>query len=251
MESLREESEDSAKQIENNSRRKAARERAARERAERIAEALRQVEELRQQKEQRHQGDGEKARCSTTDPDARKMKMGDGGYRPAYNFQIATDGDSRMIVAVDVISSGSDRGEMDPMHQKVTATYGKAPGKLLVDSAFATKGDIQTVEQSGTQVISTVHGAESMTKRGNDPSVRRRGDSDQYAAFRQRMGQAEYQQLYKQRPSIAEFPNAEFRNRGCRLLRVRGLEKVKSVALLVACTFNLMRIWNLKANQLT
>lgn len=251
VESLREESEDSSKQIENDSRRKAARERAAHERAERIAEALRQVEELRQQKEQRHEGDGEKARCSTTDPDARKMKMGDGGYRPAYNFQIATDGDSRMIVAVDVINSGSDRGEMDPMHQKVTATYRKAPGKLLVDSAFATKGDIQTVEQSGTQVISTVHGAESMKKRGNDPSVRRRGDSDQYAAFRQRMGQAEYQQLYKQRPSIAEFPNAEFRNRGCRLLLVRGLEKVKSVALLVACTFNLMRIWHLKANQLT
>jgi len=251
VESLREESEDSSKQAENTNRRKAAQERAARERAERIEEALRQVEQLRQQKEQREAGDGEKARCSTTDPDARKMKMGDGGFRPAYNFQIATDGASRMIVAVDVTNSGSDRGEMDPMHQKVTTTYGKAPGKLLVDSAFATKDDITTVEQSGTRVVSTVFGAESIKKRGGDASARRRGDSDQYAAFRQRMGQLEYQRLYKQRSSIAEFANAEYRNRGCRQLLIRGLEKVKSVALLVACSINLMRVWHLRANQAT
>lgn len=69
----------------------AARERAIMEREARIAESLRQVEELRDQKEKRKKGDGEKARCSTTDPDARKMKMGDGGTRPAYNFQITTD----------------------------------------------------------------------------------------------------------------------------------------------------------------
>jgi len=27
---------------------------------------------------------------STTDPDARVMKMGDGGFRPAFNVQFAT-----------------------------------------------------------------------------------------------------------------------------------------------------------------
>ena len=89
--------------------------------------------------------------------------------------------------------------------------------------------------------------ADAMKKRGNDPHSRQRGDSDEFAAFRQRMAEPEYQELYKQRPSIAEFPNAECRNRGCRLLRVRGMEKVLSVALLYASTFNLMRMINLKA----
>jgi transposase len=247
VEKLREESEDESKRSEADATRKAAQQRSARERAERIAEALRQVEELHDQKEKRKKGDGEKARCSTTDPDARKMKMGDGGFRPAYNVQFATDGDSRVIVGADVTNSGSDRGEMAPMHEKIVSTYGKTPSRELVDSAFATKEDVRTVEQSGTEVYSTVHGEESMKKRGTDPFARQRGDSEEYAAFRQRMSKEESQEIYKQRPSIAEFPNAECRNRGCRLLRVRGLDKVKSVMLLYASTFNLLRMMNLGA----
>lgn len=247
VEKLREESEDESKRIDADAARQAAQRRAANERAERIGEALRQVEELHAQKEKRHKGDGQKARCSTTDPDARKMKMGDGGFRPAYNFQFTSDGDSRVIVAVDVTNSGSDRGKMAPMHQSVVDAYGKTPQQQLVDSAFATKEDVTTLEQSGTEVFSTVYGEEPMKKRGTDPFARQPGDSDQYAAFRQRMATAESQEIYKQRPSIAEFPNAECRNRGCRLLRVRGLEKVLSVALLYASTFNLMRMMNLGA----
>jgi transposase len=230
-----------------NARQRAAQKRAADERARRIAEAIEQVKDLREQKEKRQKGDGEKARCSTTDPDARRMKMGDGGTRPAYNFQFATDGDSRVIVAVDVTSSGSDRGQMAPMHEKVVETYGRVPNEVLVDSAFATKDDVTTVERTGSKVVSTVHGAESMERRGADPYARRRGDSDEYAAFRSRMGEEVWKERYKQRPGIAEFPNAECRNRGCRLLLVRGLERVRSVALLYASTINLMRMMNLGA----
>jgi hypothetical protein len=39
---------------------------------------------------------------STTDPDARVMKMGDGGFRPACNIEFATDVDSRVMVGVAV-----------------------------------------------------------------------------------------------------------------------------------------------------
>ncbi len=157
---LREESEDDSQQGQSDSRRKAAQQRAATERAKRIAESIRQVEELHDQKEKRKKGDGEKARCSTTDPDARRMKMGDGGYRPAYNFQFATDGESRMIVAVDVTNSGSDRGEMAPMREKVVETYHQTPEQMLVDSAFATKADVKTAEAAGTSLSETrVHAA--------------------------------------------------------------------------------------------
>ena len=248
---LREESEDESKRGKANARdtaqKRAAQERATRERAERIREALKQVQKLRDQKEKRQKGDGKKARCSTTDPDARKMKMGDGGTRPAYNFQFVTDGAASVIVGVDVTNSGSDRGEMAPLHKKVCETYDKVPQHLLVDSAFATKNDVTTVEQAGTEVVSTVHGAASLKQRGKDPHARQKGDSEEFAAFRQRMRDSKYQDLYKQRPSIAEFPNAVCRNLGCRLLRVRGLDKVRSVALLYASTFNLLRMMTLRA----
>lgn len=244
---LQEEGATEAHAEQGDARRWAAQQRAAAERAERIAESLRQVEELRQQKEKRQKGDGANARCSTTDPDARKMKMGDGGFRPAYNVQFATDGDSRMIAAVEVTNSGSDRGQLAAMHAKVTEHYGKTPEQQLVDSAFATQEDVTTVERAGTQVVSTVARAAEMKKRGQDPHAKQPKDSEEFAAFRQRMADPQYQALYKQRPSIAEFPNAEARNRGLTLLKVRGLEKVRSVALLFAVTFNLLRMIHLQA----
>ncbi len=242
---LREESENEANRQTSDARREAARERAATEREARVEKALEELAELQQQKEKRKKGSGTQTRCSTTDPEARNMKMGDGGFRPAYNVQFATDGKSRVIVGVDVTNSGSDRGQMSSMHEEVSDRYGKTPEKYLVDCGFATKEDITAVEQRGSEVHAPVHGEERMRKKGTDPYARQRTDTDEMFKFRQRMETDEAKELFKQRPSIAEFPNAECRNRGLHQFRVRGLEKVRTVSLWYAVAFNLMRMINL------
>ena len=61
-------------------RQRAAQERAARERARRVAQALAHLPALEAKKKP---ADQDQARVSTTDPDARVMKMADGGFRPA------------------------------------------------------------------------------------------------------------------------------------------------------------------------
>jgi transposase len=242
---LKQESESEAARQKGDERRRVAAERAARERQKRIEEALRQHEKLSAQREKRSKGDGEQTRVSTTDPDARKMKMANGGFDPAYNVQFVSDGDARVIVHVDVTNAGTDGGEMPPAHEKVCATYGKVPKHALVDGAYATKDGVTAVEQAGTQVVSSIPHGEELKKHGKDPHARQRGDTDQYVAFRERMAAAEYQELYRMRPSIAEFPNADCRNRNLRLLRVRGLAKVKAVVLWHALAFNLLRMFNL------
>ncbi len=244
---LKKEAENEADRQEGDARRQAAVERAARECQERIDEALKQYEKLSEQREKRKKGDGEKTRVSTTDPDARKMKMANGGYDPAFNVQFASDADARIIVGVDVTNAGTDGGELDPMHQKVTSDYGKTPQKVLVDSAYATKEGVTSVESRGTKVVSTVPRSEQLEKHGKDPHSRQKGDSDEYAAFRKRMAEDEYKELYKLRPSVAEFPNADCRNRNLRQFRVRGLVKVKAVALWHALAFNFTRMLNLEA----
>lgn len=226
-------------------RRRAAVERAARERQERIAEALRQHEHLSRQREKRKKGDGETTRVSTTDPDARKMKMANGGYDPAYNVQFATDADARVIVSVDVTNAGTDGGELPPMHEQVCSDYEKTPEQALVDSAYATKESVTSVESAGTKVVSSIPRAEQLERHGKDPHARQKGDSDEYAKFRTRMAEPSYQELYKLRPSVAEFPNADCRNRNLRQFRVRGLRKVKAVALWHALAFNFLRMINL------
>jgi transposase len=93
-------------------RQRAARQRAAEEREERIRAALNQIPQIEAAKKA---ADKEKARASTTDADARTMKMGDGGFRPAFNVQFATATDSQVITGVEVTNSGGDQGQMAPM----------------------------------------------------------------------------------------------------------------------------------------
>lgn len=243
---LKQEAESENERLAADARRKAAAERAARERQERVEEALRQHETLSRQREQRKKGDGETTRVSTTDPDARKMKMANGGYDPAYNVQFATDAESRVIVAVEVTNGGTDGGELPPMLDRVRDRYGKVPSQALVDSAYATQDAVAAAEAAGTKVVSTVPRADQLTRHGKDPHARQRNDTDEYAAFRARMADPAYQELYKSRPSIAEFPNADCRNRNLRQFRVRGLAKVKAVALWHALAFNLLRLIRLE-----
>ena len=96
-----------------------------------------------------------------------------------------------------------------------------------------------------SQVLAPMHSEQKLRDQGKDPHARRPGDTDEMFAFRQRMATDEAKALFKQRPSIAEFPNAECRNRGLHQFRVRGLKKVKSVALWYAITFNFLRMMHL------
>ena len=70
-----------------------------------IAKALSHIPDVELKKKTE---DEDEARASTTNPEARVMKMADGGFRPAYNGQLAVDTETQVIVGVDVSNSGSD-----------------------------------------------------------------------------------------------------------------------------------------------
>src|SRR5882724_10110003 len=121
-----------------NQRIKAARERAARERSERLKAAQAALEEIKQHRKEREQkrGNGKppkEPRASTTDAEARVMKMADGGFRPAYNVQVASAAGEQIVVAVEVTNTGSDRGLLRPMLQRLRARTGHFPGRHLAD----------------------------------------------------------------------------------------------------------------------
>jgi transposase len=226
-------------------RAKSAKERAAQERLARVEEALAQLPELEAKRERRKKGDGETARCSTTDPDARRMKMADGGTRPAYNVQLATTDETRLIVGWDVTNVGADGGLMTPMVEQIETHFQQRPQEYLADGGFSSKQDIEELESHGTLVFTPVKAENQKRAKGQDPFAAQPGDSPPIAAWRQRMGTAAAQALYKLRPSLAEFPNAVFRNRGLRQFLVRGLQKVKAVTLWQVLAFNLTRLQTL------
>ena len=65
------------------------------------------------------------------------------------------------------------------------------------------------------------------------------------AAYRARMGTEEAKERFKLRSSIAEFPNADCRNRGLKQFVVRGLRRAKGQAMLHVHAYNFMRFLNL------
>ncbi|MFO1065892.1 MAG: IS1182 family transposase [Pirellulales bacterium] len=244
LEELNKRRESEEERRESDKRREAAQLRAAQEREARIAEALRQQEELSKQREKRVKGLGAETRVSTTDPDARNMKMANGGYSPAMNVQFATDGDTRIIVGVIVTNEGNDASSLVPMRDKLIGNYGKKPEHILVDSAYAMKEGVTIVERNGSKVVAGFPRVEQLLKNGKNPHTKQKGDTSEYAEFRRRMAESKYKEMYKRRPSIAEFPNAVCRNRGLQRFLVRGLQKTKAVALIHALAFNLTRLLN-------
>jgi hypothetical protein len=137
-----------------NRRQQKARQRAARERQQRLKRALQHLEEIEAGKK----STDKEARVSSTDADAHVMKMGDGGFRPAFNVQLATDTATQIITGVTVSTSGGDQGQMAPMVHQHEERYGEAPKEMLVDGGFAKKDDIKEVSapQGSTTVYAPV-----------------------------------------------------------------------------------------------
>lgn len=235
-------------------RQQAARERAARERLERVERALEALPALEAIKEQQRkklpkarQERVKEARVSTTDPEARVMKMGDGGFRPALNVQVATDGDGRAILGVAVSQQGSDGGLAAPMEAQVVERTGQHPGAYLIDGGLATRDDITTLASHNVTVYAPVEPPRTETS-GRTAYEPRPDDTPAVAEWRQRMGTPEGQAIYRQRSAIAEWTNAQLRVRhGLQRFTVRGIDRVTSVVLLLAVTHNLLRYLALTA----
>lgn len=227
-------------------RQQAARRRAASERVQRVQKALEQLPLVEAQK--KGEEAKQNARVSTTDPDARVMKMGDGGYRPAYNVQLATDTATQIISGVAVSNSGGDQGKMAPMVEQHVERYQQPPQEILVDGGFAKKEDITKVSppEGGTTVYAPV---QKSKKEEIDPHTPREGDSPAVAEWRKRMATEEAKEIYKQRASTAECVNAHARNRQLYQVRVRGRPKVLAVVLWYVLAHNLIRAAALRAQR--
>lgn len=224
-------------------RRIAAQQRARREMQQRLQDALDRIPELEAIK--RRNGGKSEARASTTDAEASVMKMADGGFRPAYNAQFASDCDTQVIVGVEVSTSGSDMAQLAPMVSQVEQRLGQTPAQWLVDGGFPAHEQIDAVAHK-TEVYAPV--PEPKAKKddeGNDLAQDKHqpklDDSMAVAQWRQRMATDEAKALYKLRAATAECVNAQARNGGLQRLAVRGRAKVRCIALLFALAHNLMR----------
>lgn len=227
------------------SRQAAAQARAAAERVARVEEALAEMPDVEAAKARNKST--ATPRVSTTDPEARKMKMTDGGYRPAYNVQFATDVDGRALVGVAVSNVGSDQPELRPMLKQIIARTGRAPTDELVDGGFVT---LEAITDAAAQGV-TVYAPVPKPKGDRDPAAPCPGDSPAVVAWRARMATDEAKAVYKARAATAEWINADTRtHRTLGPLLVRGVKKVHTWVLWIAVAHNMMRLMGIVPHQM-
>jgi transposase len=235
----REQIEILAREIEDDSgaaskRQQSARKRAAESREKRIERALEELtkaEKARSSRSKNRKRDQKEKRSSITDPEARVMKMADGGFRPAYNIHLTSTTERSVIVAVEVNNEGTDQSAMLPLAEQLEATYGVQPKEWLADGGCISLTNVDRMSKRGCKVYAPI--------RIEKPT--RRKDSAAVAEWRGRMQTDQAQAIYKLRAQTAEWVNAQFRAQGLTHLLVRGLEKVRAVALMHAITHNFRR----------
>jgi transposase len=224
----------------------AAQARAAAERVTRVEDALAELPAITATKV-RNRSKAE-PRVSTTDPEARVMKLSDGGYRPCYNVQFATDVESRVILGVAVTNEGTDQHQCIAMLNQIERRTGRLPDDVLVDGGYATQPTIDHATRRGTRIVAPVP-----TPRGTRPAhVPCADDSMSLALWRVRMGTDAVKALYRARGATAEWVNADARtHRTLTQLRVRGLDKVHTWALWAALAHNLIRAMGIVPHLMT
>lgn len=220
----------------------AARRRAAEDRLARIERALTEmpvVAEVKRRNRGKRQRAASPPRVSTTDPESRVMKMADGGFRPAYNVQLATDVESRVIVGVFVTNTGTDAGSMLPMLDDIRRRTDMQPGDHLVDGGFVNLDGITEADARGITVYAPTMNPARRRPVGKRP---RRRDTPAVAQWRRRMERGDAKLIYKQRAATAERVNGDLRRwRTLDRFAVRGLAKVRNQVLLNVLAHNVMR----------
>jgi len=223
-------------------RTKARQQAVAEDRLRRLEEARRAHGELEEQRKEADRKQRRKTprvdkpvRASTSDPAARVMKMGDGGYRPAYNVQIMTATEGAHIIGISVSNQGTDHGLAKPAVDEIERRYDIKPRRALADGGYYGKADIEALHAEKIELFCPF----PKTGKG-DPATPRRGDKAGTIAWRQRMASEDGRATYKRR-FATERPHAHMRNHGLQRLLVKGAKKVKAVMLWHAHAFNFLQ----------
>jgi transposase len=219
-------------------RQAAARKRAARERLDRTTRALAKIKELEAKP---RKADRSAPRVSTTDPDAPKVRMANGGIGAGYAIQITADTKTRVITAVGIGVTGSDYSELVPAVERHREMTGSLPKAIFADKGFEELSDIGELEEIGVEVYVPDSMPDTDSKKRLKPEM---------AAWRLRMKTpAAIAHYCRVRPSTIEWVNARIKTRGLSVISVRGRAKAAIIAKWHALRHNIDQTFYLRKMQ--
>lgn len=169
---------------------------------------------------------GARPRVSATDAEARVMKTADGGFRPAFDAQLAVDADAQLTAAVAARNSGSDIGQMSPMQQDIQLRCDLTPDHWMAEGGCTRLQAIDELTARGSQPVVPPPPSRNPEV---DPFEPKSTDMPAQAQRREFMGSDFAKALYIQRGATVECADAQLRRRGRSGRSVCGLVTARAV----------------------
>ena len=126
------------------------------------------------------------------------------------------------------------------MRRQVEQRTGGKVKQHLIDGGYMRGQDIEQAHAHGVELFVPPKPARSPRHRGRELEPKP-GDSEAVLSWKRRMASQEGNEIYKERAATSETVNADLRSyRGLSQLTVRGMGKIRCVALWCALAYNLM-----------
>jgi transposase len=165
---------------EGSARVEAARRRAAREQQQRLSRALEELQEIRHSKPAEER---EQARVSVSEPEARVMKNGQGGFAPSYNVQTVVDGAQKIVLDVEVTQAASDQQQLQPALKRLQAQLPAAEkATVIVDGGYLTEHSIAEAHKDGVKLIGPALKREEPSERAKRQALEQAGIAAEFGA---------------------------------------------------------------------
>lgn len=193
-----------------------------------------------------------------TDPESRIMPVsGSKDFEQCYNAQAAVEVQSRLIIAAAVVQAPNDKEQLAPGIAAVSPVISNI-ANVLADSGYYSEAAVRQVEQDamGNPTGISVYAATKRThhqrsvrdleKHDDPPAPPPEASASERMAHRTRT--AAGRALYKLRQQTIEPVLGIIKSAmGFRSFSMRGLEKAELEWTLVSASYNLKRLFNLKA----
>ena len=188
----------------------------------------------------------DKAQDSFTDPQARIMKRAGGGFDYQYNAQTAVDATAHIIVAAELVNTGSDVQQLPRVLDTVKANLDASAQQVLADAGYRSEAVMAQLAQDHAQTeLIIALGREGKIATGKIDSQRYPHTAQMAAKLQTEQGKA----AYRKRKWIAEPPNGWIKNvLAFRQFSMRGLAKCDAELKLVCMALNLRRMCAMAAS---
>lgn len=178
--------EEAAKQ--QGKRREAAQRRAAEQRQARLEKALEELEQIRKTKQSEEEK--QQARASRSEPEARIMKTGNGGFGPSYNLQTMAEVTNKILVSVELTQQASDQQQLQPALQRHQQHHERVPKQMIVDGGYITRDNIAALAEQGIELIGPELQPEQHQARNEQQSLKAAGIAAEFGPRRFRILEA-------------------------------------------------------------